>query len=385
MGWLDKIKSILTEDRKETKDETPKKTVDFKDIPLLLEEKTTKVSKKEGEIKSRIINRIKDLEDKLNDGVNVLSNVDLSKRKEDERLKLVTKGNSNLYASLALRLSSKLKELSANTNIKTIALLEEIKKNLNEFYRTSLNPYQKGTILIGKEMDNVKRTIKEFSDEITSIEKENEPFFKELESINTLKDNFSKLEELEKQEEEIISLSEGQKKKILSIKDKCDEIEKEIINLRKSKDYEKDTKEREKRDKDKKETEKNIHELKNEINFKELKNRYHTLEDKYEIIRKYSHNFISALMEDKEFEFGKMLLDENQRTRLKDLRDKLIESSQDFPTENEDKIKSSEVLQKNAENELKTVESYIEALNKKMDKLVSRRDSLREEIIRLAH
>ncbi|MBS3090945.1 hypothetical protein J4217_00675 [Candidatus Pacearchaeota archaeon] len=376
----------MTKEENEIKNGTPTKAINFDNIPLLLEEKTKKISKKEAEIKSLIISRIKELGENLDKGINALRNVDLNKRKEEERLKLIVKENSNLYASLMLRLNSKLIEISENkgknesSETETKIILEKIVENLNEFYRASITPFQKGTILIGKEMENLKMMIKEFSDEIILIERENEFFFKEYESINALHILFSELKDSKKQEESLILLLEEQKRKSSEIENNHEKIEKQIEDIKKSKDYEMDMKKRENKEIEKKEIERKIRELKMNIDFKELGKKYHSIEKMHWIIKKYSNNFALALIEDKEFEFERLLVDENQKELIKVLRNQSIELNKQFSTKSEEKIKSLGEEQKNIKNELETIMSGIDVINRRKDKLINRKDKLKEEI-----
>ena len=402
MSWLDKIKSILARKEKKIEIEAPARVINFEDIPGLLEEKTKKLKENNARIKDRIINRIKEFGTALNGVISALENLDLGKRKEDERLKLIVRENSNQYASLVLRLSSKLNGIAKNGDGRedgkrgegekngeigesgARGLLEKIALNLSEFYRTSALPFQKGTILIGKEMENIKTIIRGFSDEMTAIEKENESFFKENELVRAMNNHFLELKELGKQEEILNHLLEEQKRKIESMNKDYIAIEKEIEEIRKSENYKKDMEEREGKEKERKEIEKKFQELKTEIDFKELGKKYHSIEKLHKIVKKYSNNFVWALMEDKELEFGNLLMDENQKEQLRELKSKLIELAKEISTKTEERIKSLLDTQKDIKNELKNMESNIENTGKRMRKLVDRKNNLKEEIKSLA-
>lgn len=388
MSWIDKIRSIMSENNgesnKETSVETPIEALNFEDIPLFLEEKTGKISKREAEIRTRIVNRINELGENLDKGINQLSKVNLDKRKEEERLMSIVKESSLLYTSLLIRLNSKLKEVSENNEIGTKELLEKVALNLNEFYKVSANPFQRSTILIGQEMENLKKTIKSFSDGVIAIERENESFFKEFESIKNLKNNLSELKESKKQQEEITNLLGVHRNKIFDINDTHKEIEEEIKRIMESRDYEEDMNNKEKKKNQRKEIEIKIQGLKADINLKELKKKYHSIEEKHEIVKRYSDNFTLALTEDKDLEFKELLIDESQKAVLGDLRDVLIESVREFSTKNEEKIKSLSEMRRSTENEIKTIELDIEALNKKKDKLADRENKLKEDIKSLA-
>ena len=79
-----------------------------------------------------------------------------------------------------------------------------------------------------------------------------------------------------------------------------------------------------------------------------------------------------------------MLTDESQKKQIIELRNELIGSTGEFLTDGEQKIKSFELLQRNIENELRFMESNIEALDKKKSKLINRINKLKEEIKSLA-
>ena len=388
MSWLDKIKSILAGKEKEIKIEALARVINFEDIPGLLEEKTKKLKENNARIKDRIIDRIKEFGTALNGVISALENVDLNKRKEDERLKLIVRENSNQYVSLVLRLNSKLTGIVENKDEQkggesgARVLLKKIAINLNEFYRTSVLPFQKSTILIGREMENITAVIKGFSDEMTVIERENESFFKENEMMRAMDNHFLELKELKKREEDLTYLLEEQKKKVESMNKDYLGIEKEIEDTRKSKNYEEDIKKREEVEKEKKEVERKIQEFKKTIDFKELSKKYHSIEKMHKIVKKYSNNFASALMDDQELE--NLLINENQKEQIRELRNKLLSSTKEISTKTEEKIKSLLDALKDIKNELKGLESNIEITNKRIDKLASRRNNLKEEIKSLA-
>jgi len=386
MSWLNKIKSLIFEEKKEIKSEAPAKVINFEDISSLLEEKAKVMGKKEGEIKNRVINRINELGGKLEEGVNLLERVNLNERKENERLKLIVKENSHQYASLVLRLISKLKEVGKGgerkekNKIEIKILLENIVKSLNEFYKSSIIPFQKSIILIGAEMENIKIAIKEFSDEIVLIGRENEAFFNEYELTIKINALFLEFKEEEKQGENMVYLLEEQRNKEIYVKKEYDKIENEINIIKNGKDYEENVKEREKK---KNEIGKKISELKAGIDFKELSKQYHSIEKIHKIIKKYSDNFSSALIGDKELEFERVLVDENQKELLRELRDKLMDSIKEEQTKVEENINLLEKMRENIRNELKTMESNIEIIGKKKEKLINRKNKLKEEIMTL--
>ena len=388
MSWLDKIKSILAGKEKEIKIEALARVINFEDIPGLLEEKTKKLKENNARIKDRIIDRIKEFGTALNGVISALENVDLNKRKEDERLKLIVRENSNQYVSLVLRLNSKLTGIVENKDEQkggesgARVLLKKIAINLNEFYRTSVLPFQKSTILIGREMENITAVIKGFSDEMTVIERENESFFKENEMMRAMDNHFLELKELKKREEDLTYLLEEHKKKVERMNKDYAGMEKEIEDTRKSKDYEEDIKKREEVEKEKKEVERKIQEFKKTIDFKELSKKYHSIEKMHKIVKKYSNNFASALMDDQELE--NLLINENQKEQIRELRNKLLSSTKEISTKTEEKIKSLLDALKDIKNELKGLESNIEITNKRIDKLASRRNNLKEEIKSLA-
>ena len=199
-----------------------------------------------------------------------------------------------------------------------------------------------------------------------------------------MNNHFLELKELGKQEEILNHLLEEQKRKIESMNKDYIAIEKEIEEIRKSENYKKDMEEREGKEKERKEIENKFQELKTEIDFKELGKKYHSIEKLHKIVKKYSNNFVWALMEDKELEFGNLLMDENQKEQLRELKSKLIELAKEISTKTEERIKSLLDTQKDIKNELKNMESNIENTGKRMRKLVDRKNNLKEEIKSLA-
>lgn len=380
MSWLDKIKGAISSKKVENKSENQKREITFEEIPKILKEKSENINKKESEIKQKIFDNISRTEETLSQGIGKLNNVDLNKRKEQEKLKLIVKENANLYSSMASRLNSRLKEVNNNKKYKEKTelrdFLNKITSALNEFYQSSNIPFQKGTILIGQEMADLKNTIKEFSDGLVSIEKDNEYFFKEYDSLGIIKTNLEEYDILEKQIKLLIKSLEEQKNELDEKTKNDSNLTEEIEKIKNSETYEKDMIEK---SKSTKEIKNKIDKLKTGINFKDLNKKYHSIEEKHEIVKKYASNFTQALIEDKDLDLENILEDENQRNLLSEIRYDLMESNNGNVTDSERKIKSLEEKQNKLDSEINTINLEIDLLSKKLEKMNAKQDKTKEE------
>jgi hypothetical protein len=256
----------------------------------------SEIENEKDEINKNIKNLISDLKSKRE----ILENVNLDKRKEDERLKKIVLENLQYYISHLNSLIKDLQDLEKDITIQEYVI--RIQHIFNVFKKDSTKSLEKATILIGKEFEQIIDIIKQFSKNFNIIVENNKPKFEKI----------SKLEEIEKQNKEIYVIKKNVEEIMLLIRHKEKEeeelkknsivLEKEYDRFKQSEKYNKYLEE-EKRQKqliDK--FNQKVSNLKEKINIKLLLKKFHYDEKKSRILQGYQENFIRALENDKSLE-----------------------------------------------------------------------------------
>tara|TARA_Y100000034_G_scaffold104792_1_gene131602 strand:+ start:8 stop:1153 length:1146 start_codon:yes stop_codon:yes gene_type:complete len=247
-------------------------------------DKKTKIEKQEQEflilIKKRISQFISELEEKIS----VLHKVNIEEKKVEEKIKLIVKENLRNYIDYLEKLIIKLKEIDKDIIIK-------INFIFTDFQKKSALTYEKATILIGREMKDIKENIRKFFTDIEVIIKNNQDIIDESRIIRLLEIEVKKFNETKKTKSEIKKNIEESNNKINNLKENIKVKEEEIENIKKSEKFLEENKKEEELKTKKQELEEDILNLSRIIDFKALANFYHIFEDKMKIIKEYRENF----------------------------------------------------------------------------------------------
>ena len=175
MGIFDFLKS---------KKEEPKKVkLRFNKLEGWLYEKIKMNKEKEHRILISINSIISETILTLNEQRFMLDKIDLKDRKEEERLKRIVVENISFYSSHLDKLIFNLKNLKKES---LEEMLEHLNKIFLDFKQKSNTSFEKSTILVGKELGDIKETITKFSNELNDVlteDKETLEFFKNLADI----------------------------------------------------------------------------------------------------------------------------------------------------------------------------------------------------------
>jgi len=267
---------------------TEKEKLNFSEIGVWISKK-----KKENEIRERnvfdiIQKKIDIFVDDFKKKIEIARATDISSKKSEERLKLISERGRKEYLESAENFIENLDKLEKN-NLEQFS--KKIDKIFLDFNKSSGKNYERATILIGKEMAEVKETLKVFSKDLIKLFEENKEiinlskvfYFIEL-KLNEVEEINEKIEKIEKSInflDKILPEKENEGKK----------ISKKIEEIKKSDDYIKNLSKKEKIKILKEDLEKEIFELKQIIDFKGLANFYHIFEDKMELVKEYRDNF----------------------------------------------------------------------------------------------
>ncbi len=292
MGIINLFKKIAK--KKKAKEIVTEKLA-FSDVENWVENKT-----KENEIKQNktiliIKDKIKKYTNELNKKIKTLDDFDVGAKKEKEHIKRIVNNNKKDYIRTVENFLEKLNNLKINE-------FEEFMKKVNEifldFNKSSYKNYERATILIGKEMANIKEDIRIFSNDLLKTYEENKDivdFFKiisqivpKYQSINSIDNTLSRITE------EKSSLN----KKISKRKDEDRILKEKIEEIKKSQNYLDFLNHQKRLESLKSESKKNILELKQLLDFKVMANFFHINPEQMKIVKNHKENFYIHFIND---------------------------------------------------------------------------------------
>src|SRR3989344_8912573 len=129
MNLLNKLKLIFTGEQ-EKKEDIIGDIVKIEELPSKLESKINELTALKEQIKDAISKRVSDFEVEANEKIKSLEDIDISKRKEYDKIKIIVKENLNLYISHLKRTIDNLRD----------AEKEEIERYINRLFH-ALNEF----------------------------------------------------------------------------------------------------------------------------------------------------------------------------------------------------------------------------------------------------
>ncbi len=282
MGIFDFLRKIV---EKNKVNESQSENVSLSEIDNWINNKTKNIDDKNKDIFSLIQKRVSVLEQEIKDKIITAEKVDIRAKKSDERIKVLVEEGRIKYIELVKNILDDLTNLEEKELEKSVG---EINRIFTDFNKKAHINYERATILIGKEMADIRDSLKSFSREVLNIFNENKDIASSLNTIRNVKLKLKQKEEhesnLSRIEEAISSLDN----KIIKKSNESKEIISRIEEIEKSPEY---------LDKESKlkslklDLNKEFNELIALIDFKELARFHHTFEDRMEVINSYRNKF----------------------------------------------------------------------------------------------
>src|SRR3989344_3248329 len=169
MDLLNKIKLIFT-NKQEKKGETIKGIIQIEELPSKLESKINELARLKRQFKDDLLGRISNFEAEANKKIIVLESIDISQRKEHDRIKTIVKENLHLYILHLKRTIDNIKEAEKE---EIEEYINRLSSTLNEFGRVSSKPFEKATILIGDELSDTRMIIISLIKDVNKIMENN--------------------------------------------------------------------------------------------------------------------------------------------------------------------------------------------------------------------
>jgi hypothetical protein len=368
MKIFNSIKKIF--EKKEEITKIKKEEILFFDIPDWINKKKAKKEEEEEKILEIITEKINIFINQLEEKITIAENVDVDAIRDNPHYKIFTKEGRTKYIESLRYLTKKINKIEKEN---LYLFTRELDKTFTEFNKSSYKNYERATILIGKEMLDIKNTITSFSKELVAIIDNNKSLLDSLEKIYKLEADFK---ELQIKEEDISSIENAliiSNKKLEKNNELNNELNKKIKEIKESETYKNNLDKIKKLEQLKNELETEILEIKHSLDFKELGNTYHTIPKKMEIIQRYKNNFSEEFKKNNK-EILELLNENDKKLILKKIEK--VDSKKDQIEKYRQEIKADET---------KKIIDLIEKLKQEDDSLskeIAKLENIKEKLTR---
>jgi hypothetical protein len=274
----------------------------FSEIENWLKKKIEENEIKEKEILVLVKDKIKNFDVDLKTKIIVLSEFDIESKKVENRIKEVVSNSRAQYIESVDNIRTNLEDL---TETKFSDFIKKIDKVFLDFDKESSKNYERATILIGKEMADVKGEFKTFSKNLLEIFNNNKEISELFQKIEFIKSKLNLLDPIEENVTRISEMLASINEKILQREEENKRLLNEIEKIKQSENYKNMLEKKEKISVLKEESKSRIFALKQLIDFKTLANFFHINEEQMSILKDHKENFHVNFEKDN----GKMIVD----------------------------------------------------------------------------
>lgn len=241
------------------------------------------------EIKIRLEQLIAEFRQELRD----LKEVDISNRKEEERLKLIVKENLKDYIYSFEKLIGNLESL-AEEKTNSQELIKGIDELFISFSRKTQTSFEKATILIGNELGRVKESTSFFFRDFRRLIEENKETIRFYSVISLIEKYFSDIKAGEITENLIRESIKDIENKRKNLESEINKLEEEEKKARNSEEYKNFLETRRKREENEKKIKLEINRIRGLVDFKALQRIYHISEKKMHILKEFNEDFYDS-------------------------------------------------------------------------------------------
>jgi hypothetical protein len=366
--------------------EPKKEKISFENLKDWIRNKEKENKENEEEItiliKEKISMFVKDMTQKVND----LEDYNVDAVNSEKRINAVVKSGQTGYVNHIRGLLQNMEKINEN---ELDQIIEKIKYLFLDFdKRTSLH-YQRAAFLIKDEVEEVHKGIIDFSKFYTKTLEENKEI---IESINILRNIKQKVEEIHKTNTNIIDINKKIKditKEITNTTENNKKWSDEIEIIRKIENFVQNIKLKEQIESEEKQLTNEISKVKQNIDFKELSNLFHSHGKKMGIIKEHRDYFEDSILKDNGEEIIELLLEAKLDTNSTSQRIKEIISKKHEISKDKSQIKPDETIEisnkiSHGEIKIKNLNNEKEDEQKRKKKFESEKkeilNSLKEEL-----
>lgn len=288
---------------KKKQPEVEAEKVKFDEIETWIKSKKSEGKIQEQDLLKQIKDKLEELTTDLNQKSEELEDFDMSKKKAEERAKLIIKENLGYYLNYLSKFLEELKQLGQE-QLSLNSFIDKLNKAFFNFEKKAEPSFQKATYLIG-ELGKVKESIDNFFKFLKKLLKENDDFMKISKAANIIEEKLTEFKESEKSKRQIKNSVEELNEEIENFNAGLKKLNKIIDKIKNSEEYKQEISKKQKIENEKKDLEKQTLTLKQLIDFKELARIFHANENDMEVIKEFRDDFIKAFEKDN----GKEIID----------------------------------------------------------------------------
>lgn len=314
--------------RKNKEEQKPTEKIKLDSINLFVNKEIKNIQDKSEIFKNELKDMTAQLSLKIKQKIPELKALNLDKRKEEQRLKNIVMDNLHEYISNLEKLAEDLEKTEPKEAEKYI---KEIQFIFNRFSKSSRMIYERATILIGKQLAEVRSIIDNFAKEFNEKLLLNKENFEKINLIKTIQNNLEELEETKKIQKQIKDSINDFEIKTNKTEQEKQQYEKNYEEYQKGDEHRKFIEEQEKINQENKAINEEVLKLKQNINLKYLAKYFHEDQKKNKIIKNYSENFLNSLKEDNNFNLISLLREADQNTheeKIKELKQRFAEQKE---------------------------------------------------------
>ncbi len=359
MGLFDSIKKLF----KKQEEKIEKEKIPFSEVLNLVQDKKKENEVKEQEIFQFIQKKINIFTNQLKEKIEIIENIDIKSKKADDKIKVITIEGRKKYLEALRIFIEKLNNLQKNEFRKFTQGLNNLFIN---FDKSSYKSYEKATILIGKEMEDIKKEIKHFSKELLDIFNKNKHITEFSAILPSIELKLKKFSEIKSNLNKIIKEIALLDKQINYKKQEIRQIHEDIKRIKETEDYKKNLENIKKVNHLKEDLKQDILNLQQIIDFKSLTNFYHIFENQMEIVKSYRDDFLHEFQKDE----GKRILDLINGAKLNNgkVSEKITQIMSKKQIANKNKQQIKEDITKRLYPRVKEIEKEVDSLNSEKSK-----------------
>tara|TARA_Y100000310_G_scaffold253790_1_gene260738 strand:- start:855 stop:2021 length:1167 start_codon:yes stop_codon:yes gene_type:complete len=358
-------------------------TINFIEINDWIEKKKQSLKKEQEEPQEEIEQLLSDALKDLEEGINILNNLDLKDKKAPERAKLIVKQNLYNFINYLEKLIQELKKL---TDESFETLISKTNSVFEDFEKKSIMSFQKSTFLIGEELGKIRDIIGKFFSSFNKIIKENQLSLNKTKTISIIGKKLKQIDNIEKTISENKTEISEINVRIDSLKQQIQVSNQEIEKIKQTQEY----LEQINQNKELKELDTKLvieyQSLKEILDFKVLAKIYHSIEDKMDLIKQYKENFKETFEKYSEEKFLDLV-------NIKQINQERVEEKTDSINTIKEKIKhinnnlnqdpsqESETEIQNLNRKIRELSPEITKKEKSIQKFKQNKEQIKQEII----
>ena len=329
-----------------------------------------------------IQDRINFFANEFKEKINIVKVVDVESKKVEDKIKSVVDEGRKKYIESANDFINNLEGLEKGGFGK---FTEEINKVFLDFNKSSHMSYERTTILIGKEMADIKKSLEVFSGDLIKIFEGNKDITDSSKIISYIKLKLEQVDEIEKDFERIGETIISLDKKKIEKEQENKKILEKIEEIKKSEDYIKNLERQEKIKLSEEELEKELFSLKQLIDFKGLANFFHIFGEEMSIIKVYRENFQTRFRKDDGESIVKLLNEAKLNNETISKKISQINNNEKEIAKNKQEIKKDGIEELYSETtkiilEIGSLKNEKEREEKRREKLKVRKKEFAEEV-----